>query len=96
MSNVPLVGSEFIVGYRRQTEWSTLIALSFFFGKVGAGLFAISLFLGSGLLGLVGLVITAVGKGTAHLLYLGRPERFIRAMARPDRSWIARGIWSMT
>ncbi|MBI2873660.1 MAG: polysulfide reductase NrfD, partial [Firmicutes bacterium] len=47
-------------------------------------------------LGLVGLVITAVGKGTAHLLYLGRPERFIRAMARPDRSWIARGIWSMT
>jgi len=28
------------------------------------------------------------------LLYLGRPERFWRAAMRPDRSWIARGIWA--
>jgi formate-dependent nitrite reductase membrane component NrfD len=27
-------------------------------------------------------------------LYLGRPERFWRAALRPDRSWIARGIWA--
>jgi formate-dependent nitrite reductase membrane component NrfD len=35
-----------------------------------------------------------VGKNTAHLLYLGRPSRFWRAAMRPDRSWIARGIWA--
>jgi formate-dependent nitrite reductase membrane component NrfD len=28
------------------------------------------------------------------LLYLGRPARFWRAAMRPDRSWIARGIWA--
>jgi formate-dependent nitrite reductase membrane component NrfD len=29
------------------------------------------------------------------MLFLGRPLRFWRAAWRPDRSWIARGIWAM-
>ncbi len=42
----------------------------------------------------VGYLIVVVGKNGAHLLYLGRPLRFWRAAWRPDRSWIARGIWA--
>ena len=43
---------------------------------------------------IVGYLIVVLGKNRAHLLYLGRPERFWRAAMRPDRSWIARGIWA--
>lgn len=42
----------------------------------------------------IGYLIVVVGKNSAHLLYLGRPLRFWRAAMRPDRSWIARGIWA--
>jgi len=92
---LPIVRKEMIVGYRLQTEWSWLIATAFFFGKVGAGLFAVSLFMGYPLGALVGLLIAEVGKGTAHLLYLGRPERFWRVLFRPQTSWISRGLWGM-
>jgi formate-dependent nitrite reductase membrane component NrfD len=43
---------------------------------------------------ILGYLVVVVGKNGAHLLYLGRPERFWRAAMRPDRSWIARGIWA--
>ncbi|KUO74492.1 MAG: hypothetical protein APF81_01820 [Desulfosporosinus sp. BRH_c37] len=92
---MPLVGSEFVSGYRLQTEWATLIAAAFFFGKIGSGLFLMSLFTNSWLGALVGLLIVLVGKGGAHLLYLGRPERFWRGLMKPGTSWVARGFWAM-
>lgn len=92
---MPLVGNEFVSGFRLQTEWATLIAAAFFFGKIGSGLFLMSLFTHSWVGALVGLLIVLVGKGGAHLLYLGRPERFWRGLMKPGTSWVARGFWAM-
>jgi formate-dependent nitrite reductase membrane component NrfD len=78
----------------RQVWWNWLIGAAFFSGGIGSGLFVISLFTRHALGMLAGYLIVVVGKNTAHLLYLGRPERFWRAAMRPDRSWIARGIWA--
>jgi formate-dependent nitrite reductase membrane component NrfD len=94
--SIPLVEKEFVAGFRQQKEWAWLIASAFFFGKVGSGLFIMSVFLPSRIGMLVGLLIVLVGKGGAHFLYLGRPWRFWRGMARPNSAWIARGIWAMT
>jgi len=91
----PLVGKEFVSGFRLQTEWATLIAAAFFFGKIGSGLFLMSLFINSWVGALVGLLIVLIGKGGAHLLYLGRPERFWRGLTKPGTSWVARGFWAM-
>jgi len=93
--SIPLVEKEFVSGFRQQTEWAGLIASAFFFGKVGSGLFIMSVFLPSRLGMLVGLLIVLVGKGGAHFLYLGRPWRFWRGLARPQSAWISRGIWAM-
>ena len=92
---MPLVGNEFVSGFRLQTEWTTLIAAAFFFGKIGSGLFLMSLFTGSWVGALIGILIVLFGKGGAHLLYLGRPERFWRGLMKPGTSWVARGFWAM-
>ncbi len=84
----------FAYGFYRQTWWAWLIGSAFFFGEIGAGLFLVSLLAGQWVGMLVGYLIVMVGKNLAHLLYLGRPERFWRVATRPDRSWIARGIWA--
>jgi len=91
----PLIAPHrFAFGYHRQTWWNWRIGAAFFCGEIGAGLFLLSLLTGhfAGLL--AGFLVVIVGKNTAHLLYLGRPARFWRAAMRPDRSWIARGIWA--
>jgi len=85
----------FAVGYYRQTFWNWLIGTAFFLGGVGGGLFLVSLLTGHVAGMIAGFLIVVVGKNTAHLLFLGRPERFLSAARRPDRSWIARGIWAM-
>ena len=74
--------SQFTIGYQPQGQWSWLITLAFLFGSVGAGLFLISYFSGFRLGAGIGLLIVGVGKTTAHLLYLGRPERFLRVLTR--------------
>ncbi len=85
----------FAPGYHRQTFWNWLIGTAFFFGGVGGGLFLVSLITRDVAGMIAGFLIVVVGKNTAHLLFLGRPERFLAAARRPDRSWIARGIWAM-
>ncbi len=85
----------FAVGYHRQTFWNWLIGTAFFLGGLGGGLFLISLLTGHVAGMVAGFLIVVVGKNTAHLLFLGRSERFLAAARRPDRSWIARGIWAM-
>lgn len=42
------------------------------------------------LLDVLGLVLVGIG-GLVLILDLGRPERVLKALKRPDRSWIARG-----
>lgn len=88
-----VVWDEFVVGYRVQREWRWLILAAFFLGGMGAGLFLVSMFQ-SFVPGMVaGLIVVVFGKGTAHLMFLGRPDRFWRAFLRPFSSWISRGIW---
>lgn len=91
-----IIGNEYVLGFRRQLEWAGLIAFAFFFGKVGAGLFMISVYTNSRLGMLIGLLIVLVGKGGAHLLYLGQPWRCWRGMTKPGSSWVSRGLWAMT
>ena len=92
--SIAIAQHRFAFGYYRQLWWNWLIGTAFVCGGIGASLFILSLLTQyrPGLL--LGYLIVVVGKNTAHLLYLGRPERFWRAAMRPDRSWIARGIWA--
>jgi formate-dependent nitrite reductase membrane component NrfD len=90
-----LVGNQFLIGYQQQQEWAWLIAAAFFLGKVGGGVFVVSFALGFKLGMLAGVLLVGVGKTSAHLLYLGRPERFLLAMMRPRTSWISRGVLAM-
>jgi sulfite dehydrogenase (quinone) subunit SoeC len=94
-ANIGIANHRFAFGFYRQTFWNWLIGTAFFLGGLGAGLFVLSLLTGHTAGMLIGYVIVVVGKNTAHMLFLGRPERFWRAAMRPDRSWIARGIWAM-
>ena len=93
--SVGIASHRFAYGYYRQTFWNWLIGTAFFLGGLGAGLFVLSLLTDHTAGMLAGYLIVVVGKNTAHMLFLGRPERFWRAAMRPDRSWIARGIWAM-
>lgn len=90
-----LVRNQFLLGYQQQEEWAWLIATAFFLGKIGGGLFVVSFFADFKLGALVGILLVGVGKTTAHLLYLGRPERFLLALLRPGTSWISRGVYAM-
>lgn len=90
--SLALKGEELTDGFHSQTEWAWLIAFAFFSGEIGAGLFFLSLLCGHALGAAVGFVIVAVGKNGAHLLYLGKPLRFWRALAHPQSSWISRGL----
>lgn len=82
-----------------QRHWRGPHALWFWAMGLGAGTFmvrhAFSLadtgtVLGLSLLDVVGLVLVGIG-GLILILDLGRPERVLKALKRPDRSWIARG-----
>lgn len=83
----------FEVKSKVQTEWRWLILVAFFLGGVGGGLFLAALFTDFVPGMLAGLLIVVVGKSTAHILFLGRPERFWRMFASPQTSWISRGLF---
>jgi len=91
---ISIAQHRFGFGYYRQVWWNWLIGTAFFCGGIGASLFILSLLTRYRFGMLLGYLIVVVGKNSAHLMYLGRPERFWRAAMRPDRSWIARGIWA--
>ena len=90
---------QFSVGFDRQREWierrGLLLLTAFYLGGVGGGLFLASLIIGWKAGIPIALGIVALGKGPAHMLYLGRPLRFWRAFRRPHSSWISRGIYFM-
>lgn len=90
-----IVGDEFVVGHRQQSQWNWLIVTAFLLGKIGSGLFLVSLLTQFPLGMLVGWVLGTAGKGAAHMAYLGKPARFWRAFAHPQSSWLSRGLWGM-
>ena len=87
-----IVGDSFALGYRFQRYWDASMASAFFFGELGAGLFIVSMFYGvvPGMIG--GLVSTGILKAYFHLAHMGVPMNSWRAIMRPDRAWISRGM----
>lgn len=85
--------------YRPQREWidgrGLLIVIAHFFSGIGAGAWVFSVWLGFVPGMVAGLVCVGLLSGIAHLLFLGRFERFWRMLKRPHRSWISRGIWGI-
>jgi sulfite dehydrogenase (quinone) subunit SoeC len=79
-----------------QTEWvenrGFYLVLAFFLGGLGAGLYLISMYLNFHVGLITGFLIVLAGKGSAHLIFLGKPWRFWRGFARPQTSWISRGL----
>jgi formate-dependent nitrite reductase membrane component NrfD len=93
--DMPIVGDSFQVGYRFQRYWDVPMANAFFCGELGAGLFFVSLWLGYVPGMLTGLLITNILKTYFHVAHMGVPMKSWRAMLRPDRSWISRGLISI-
>ena len=88
-------GRTFKSGYRFQRYWDTPMATAFFCGETGAGLFIVSMLLNFMPGIILGLLITGVGKTFFHLTHMGVPSKSWRAILRPDRSWISRGLWGI-
>lgn len=87
---------QWMLNYTRQTEWidrrGLILWIAFYTGGLGGGLYLVSVFFDS-LWGMfIAWLIVAVIKGGAHLLYLGKPQRFWRIITRPQSSWLARGF----
>ncbi len=85
-------GDTLRVGYRFQRYWDNSMAYAFFCAELGAGLFFVSLLLNNIPGMIIGLIPVATGKPYFHLAHMGVPMRSWRAILRPDRSWISRGL----
>lgn len=88
--------------YVFQKDWTSrgsrglrdfMLMPAIYFGAVSPGLFVTSALTGY-LPGLwLAIAITMAGYGATHMLYLGRMDRFWRAMINIRGSWISRGFW---
>ncbi len=87
---------EKMVKFTSQTEWiqrrGILLWLAFFLIELGAGLYLMSIILESNWGMLIGWLVALVLGGGCHLIFLGKPLRFYRAVLRPQTSWISRGF----
>jgi sulfite dehydrogenase (quinone) subunit SoeC len=87
---------EWMVKHTPQKEWidgqGKFLWLAFYTGGLGGGLYLASLYFNSLAGMLVSWFIVAALKGGFHLLYLGKPLRCWRILARPQTSWISRGF----
>lgn len=89
-------GDTLRVGYRFQRHWDNSMAYAFFCAELGAGLFFVSLLMNNIAGMILGLIPVATGKPYFHLAHMGVPARSWRAMLRPDRSWISRGLLGLS
>ena len=92
IENKVFSGDTLKVGYRFQRHWDNSMAYAFFCAELGAGLYFVSMLLGSMIGMIAGLVVVSTGKPYFHLAHMGVPGKSWRAMLRPDRSWISRGL----
>lgn len=88
-------GDTLRVGYRFQRHWDNSMAYAFFCAELGAGLYFASLLLDSIVGMALGFLLVSTGKPYFHLAHMGVPMKSWRAMLRPDRSWISRGVWML-
>ena len=88
--------------WKQQIAWNWKIACYLYLAGLGAGSFLVgyvlqlyneATFSKSAMLFSAPLVIVAI---LFLIWHLGRPTRFIRALRRPLKSWIARGSWLLT
>ena len=93
--DLPIIGDDFNVGFRFQRYWDTSMANAFFSAETGAGLFFVSLLVDFVPGMVTGLLICGIFKSYFHLSHMGVPAKSWRAMLRPDRSWISRGVISI-
>jgi formate-dependent nitrite reductase membrane component NrfD len=86
--------------YTPQEEWidhqGVLLWLAFFFTEIGAGLYLVSLFFGLWGGCLTGWILSPIVGGGLHMLYLGKPMRAWRAILRPGKSELSRGLIIMS
>lgn len=91
---------EWMVKCTPQTEWivkrGILLWLAFFFIELGAGAYFVGFFFDSLPSMIIGWFVCGVPGCGFHLLYLGRPLRFFRMFAKPQTSWISRGMVFVT
>jgi formate-dependent nitrite reductase membrane component NrfD len=84
--------------YRPQREWSegrgTFLIVGHFLVGVAGGAWVYGQLLNYSPCLLAAFFLAAAG-GVAHLINLGRPERFWRMMLRVRTSWVARGFWGI-
>ena len=95
IENKVFSGDTLRVGYRFQRYWDNSMAYAFFCAELGAGLYFVSLLLDSVVGMAIGFLIVSTGKPYFHLAHMGVPKKSWRAMLRPDRSWISRGVWAL-
>lgn len=96
-----MVSHEWMVNPMQQTEWiekqGLLIWLAEVFSSLGTGLYLVSIFVSNWWGALLGWLIILLLKLPLHLVYLGKPTRFWRAMPPFTKawrtSWIARGFF---
>lgn len=69
-----------------------LLIPAIFFGAVSPGLYLSALFMNYTAGIWIALIMNFIGYGVTHLLFLGRMERFWRAMTNWKTSWISRGF----
>jgi len=89
---------EFMIKFTPHTRWAegsgVLIAVAFFLGGIGGGLYLTSLFFNNVLGMFIGwLLILLVG--LVDMAHLHKPLRFWRMLLKPGSSWIARGFISI-
>lgn len=89
------MNEEFTLGFRPQREWEWLIATGFFLAGIGAGLFVISFLLSATGIGLIGVILTALG-AVSLFFDLGNPKNVLRAFAHLRTSWISWGVTLIT
>jgi formate-dependent nitrite reductase membrane component NrfD len=92
VGDLPIIGDDFRVGYRFQRYWDTPMAIAFFCGELGAGFFLVSLLFNYVPGMIAGVLITGLFKTYFHMSHMGVPMKSWRAILRPDRSWISRGL----
>lgn len=88
------------IGYKFQSQWikgrGKLLLSALYTGGLGGSLFIISS-LYNFIPGIIlGFLILVIGKPLFHLIFLGKPKRFIYAFKNIRGSWISRGILVIT
>lgn len=87
---------EFMVYPTLQTAWirgkGFLLFAGLFLVEFGAGVFVASSILESLWGQTAGWLISGILGGGCHFLFLGHPFRIYRAILRPGKSWISRGL----